>query len=60
MSKETCTVCGRVLADLPEDGCPDCGLEYDPLAPDETKPLDFNKEVQTEYIPEEEDYYDIV
>jgi len=51
---ERCTICDKDLSTLPEEGCEHCGLEYDPLAPDEAKPLDFNKDLQTVYIPDSE------
>ena len=47
-----CSVCDRELSTLPEDGCEQCGLSYDPLMPDEAMPLDFNKDITTEYLPE--------
>jgi rubredoxin len=40
---ERCEVCGRYLSDLLEDGCEQCGLEYDPLQPDFNKELDFDR-----------------
>lgn len=55
---DICSTCDRDLSTLPEEGCPHCGLEYDPLAPDNTKPLDFNKDINTEYFPEDEDLWD--
>lgn len=55
---ERCTICDRDLSTLTDEGCEHCGLEYDPLAPDRATPLDFNKEVRTTYVPEDEFDFD--
>ena len=47
MSEERCNVCNRELSSLGEDGCEDCGLDYDPLAPAEGKPLSFEDRPRT-------------
>lgn len=39
---ERCNVCDVILSSLGEDGCDQCGLTHDPLAPAAGQPLDFN------------------
>lgn len=48
MSDNICNICNRDISSLGEDGCPDCGLEYDPMAPDIHEPLDFDKDPCTD------------
>jgi len=52
---ERCTVCDKDLSTLPEEGCEQCGVNYDPLMPANTAPLDFSQEVSTKYIPDTDD-----
>ena len=49
-----CTVCNKDLSSLGEEGCEDCGQEYDPTVPDANQELDFNKEAtdRFEQVPD--------
>lgn len=49
MSEERCSLCNKPFSLIGEDGCDECGLEYDPLEPARTVPLDFSRDPVTEY-----------
>ena len=52
-----CNICNKDITLLGEEGCEDCGLEYDPSAPDRAEELNFHhQEVEhQEYLPEIEE-----
>lgn len=52
-----CDVCGKDLNLLGEEGCPECGIEYDPLQPDFNQELDFEKDSSDRYA-HDPDFFD--